>query len=638
MGGRVQLHQGFSLLLQLPDGIITRIAGFLPPREAAYNLRVACKAFALEVRSEELLSVPIGKKRPPVPAHALLGRWGQLGSCRGLTYKQRVQLLVDAARGGDIKALQQLSHSTGCFLNEEVFRTAACAGQEAMCEWLLEQEVPLKDDGAWVLAAAVEAGQMQLCEKLYTAGFRLLYYTTLLAARTGYGDASAWPYGQGTLYHADEEDIARAGMPEDLPDEWWANAAQGGRVELMWQLKGFTEATPKDLPAVAYGCPVYDLQDMVRECKEATSFPTQSEAAAILSAAVCSPTPDWHDKVLWLLRRRLFSPLATLSAHPAGDFAALPDAVQRLEWLAGQGFGLVGCKELLQAAVRAGKAELVRKMSLQAEAVAGDTPGDLVARLLIPAAVQKGHLDLAKELHGRGLPVDALNLALATGRTGQVGAVQWALGVMREEAAKRNAAAASTGEDGGGGALGVGPGARTAASESDQLLRTDVDTVRGTYGNAITAMMDGACASGSLELVRWLHARGVGWGAYQLGCAAASGNEVLVQWMVEQGYEVLDVSWEGTCQGRMGIGAGPHGLGLCGAVMLLRGYGIVPKVEHCQAQKLCLPALPVSCRHIASCPLQPWCHPPSNALLRRNGCWTTPSTPTCGPPSTVMWP
>lgn len=265
----------------------------MSPCETACNLRPVCKAFALEVRSEELLTVPIGTKRPPVPSHALLWRWGQPGSCRGLTYKQRVQLLSHAARGGDVDALQQLSHSTGCLVNEDVFRAAAHAGQEGVCEWLLGQEVPLKDDGVWVLAVAAEGGHMQLCEKLHRAGFQLhqYRYAMRLAARAGQSVLPAWVHM--AIYSSK---IAEAGMPGDLQDNRISvgpTRLNAGHVDLMQQLKGSARATPKELPAVAFGCPLAVLEDTVRKCEQSAAFESQEAAFESQEAAHSGRTPQW---------------------------------------------------------------------------------------------------------------------------------------------------------------------------------------------------------------------------------------------------------------------------------------------------------------------------------------------------------
>ncbi len=529
------LHQGHSILLSLPDGIIGRIASFLPLCEATCNLRPVCKAFAVEVRSEELLSIQIGTKRSPVPSHALLWRWGQLGSCRGLTYKQRVQLLSDAARGGDVDALQQLSHSTGCLVNEEVFRAAARAGQEAVCDWLLGQEIPLKDNGAWVLAVAAEGGHMQLCEKLRRAGFQLHQYTMRLAARAGQGVLPAWVHmGLGDLH---SNKIAEAGMPDDLQDECWANAAYAGHVDLMQRLKGSARATPKELPAVAFGCSLAALEEMMHECEQSSAF--KSQEAAILAAAASSPTPDWQDKVLSMLRGRLCDPIHTLDRGTAQHFTTLPDAAQRLEWLAGHGCVLRECRQLLRAAVEAGRAELVHSLSLKRGAVAEGPMSDDPYEQLIVLAVENGHLDLAKELHSRGLPVYLYSLAWAAGGTGRVDVAQWAVQLLQEEDEKREAAWA----EGGAEAADAAPDADTPGGVGDELERRDMIELTDDNREDYEALAYQACQCGSLELVQWLRKRSADWFVGQVGYAASSGNELMVEWMAEQGYTMEPVSW-----------------------------------------------------------------------------------------------
>lgn len=63
-------------------------------------------------------------------------------------------------------------------------------------------------------------------------------------------------------------------------------------------------------------------------------------------------------------------------------------------------------------------------------------------------------------------------------------------------------------------------------------------SVTGGNQEVLQCMLEGALRSGSLDLVRWLHARGVTWDACMLHYAAKSGNEDLVEWMAEAGYDM----------------------------------------------------------------------------------------------------
>ncbi len=523
-----------NFLLQLPYGVIAHVASFLPPGEAAYNLRPVCKAIAQAVRSKELLTILIGEKKLPVPSHALIQRWGRPGSSRGLTYKQRVQLLADAARGGDIDALVQLSRSTGCLVNEDVFRAAARADQAGVCEWLLKQECPLRDEGAWVLAVAAEAGNDAICELLHSAGLPAAHHAVSMAARAGHFDLAFWLSQTVSSPAAAPEQLRRAGMPDDLQATWWANAAYvGDNLYLMRVLKGGLSATPGDLPAVAHGCPLAKLQELLGECEDMSGLLTDDQKAQVLAGAATSPKPDWQDKVTWLLRQEQYHPVNTLDRHPARDFAALPDALQRLEWLAGQGFGLRDCRQLLRAAVEAGREELVGVMRITAAGVLpgpeGDGDGDDVNSSLVTVAVRHGHLGIARELLGRGEPVDVGGLLAAAGGTGRVDAVRFALEVMGNvEQGGEDGAAAAT----------AAAAASSTETEPEGVRGQGSSIITSTYGAEVQELMKRACESGSLELVQWLRARGVGWSPGQLGVAAESGHVALVEWMVQQGYDM----------------------------------------------------------------------------------------------------
>ncbi len=224
------------------------------------------------------------------------------------------------------------------------------------------------------------------------------------------------------------------GFPGDLQDECWANAAYAGHVDLMQHLKGSARTTPNELPAVAFGCPLAVLQRMLWECMRRWAPLTDSQLAEIMAGAVSSPTPDWQVKVTWLLRDQGHSPIHALGPCAARDLAMLPDAEQRLVWLAGQEFGLVGCQELLKAAVGAGNAELVSMMrpELGGPAVRGPER-EAYAKALVTLAVEKGHLGVARELHDRELPVALGEICKAAGATGRVDVAQWVLRVPKEQ-------------------------------------------------------------------------------------------------------------------------------------------------------------------------------------------------------------
>ncbi len=563
-------HPEQSLPLQLPCGLLARIASFLPPGEAAYGLRTVCQAFARELYAPELLTITVGRKRSPVSSIALVSRWGATGSCRGLTYKQRSQLLLDAAQGGSAKAVAQLSRSTGCLPNEDVFRAAARAGNEKVCEWLLGQDIELQDRGAWVLAVAVEAGHMALCQKLHNAGLRLDKHALRLALRAGRRAVFGWMRRQGHVYEASPLELQQADMPDDLPEELWANAAYGGQLELMQELKGDKRAKPEDLPAAAHGCPLAMLRELVEECKHQSPSmePTVMQRADTMAAAATCPTPDWQDKVLWLLQTGTCSTMNDFDQGAAAAFAALPDAEQRLEWLAGQGFGFQRSRLLLGASVKAGKAELVLQLWSKAKEGLTDNERRLAGSALVEQALLlQGDLGLAMQLQCQGPPVSARAMVLIAACAGRLDVMQWAVQLLREEQAGEagEAAGVAGGIVAGGGGDGAageqqqqqqqeGQGQPQAAGDVEvldagqkasnqaQMLQEDADQdAEALDALHVYDLMRPACDSGSLELVQWLLARDVLLGPGAVGQAVDSGNETLVEWMVEQGCDVREV-------------------------------------------------------------------------------------------------
>lgn len=378
-------------------------------------------------------------------------RWGAAGSCRGLTYKKRFLLLLDAAQGGSAEAVAQLSRSTGCLPNEMLFHAAAHAGNVEVCEWLLGQDIELQGRGAWVLATAAEAGHTALCEKLHTAGFRLTTYAMRLALRNGRRAVLDWMQGQGQLYEASPLELRRADMCDNLPEELSDNAAYGGQLELVQKLKGSKQAKPEDLPAVAHGCPLAVLQKLVEAClcMDPHVEVSASQRASIMAAAVTSPTTDWQAKVLWLLQAEVAPAINQLDKGRAGAaaFAALPDAPQRLEWLGAQGLGLQVSRELLHASAEAGRSELVLQLWSQAQARLREDPLWSVGNALVELAVQQGDLRLAQQLESQGAPVDAYELVLTAAAAGRLDSMRWAVQLLREE----QAAAPADMDAGGGG-------------------------------------------------------------------------------------------------------------------------------------------------------------------------------------------
>ncbi len=367
---------------------------------------------------------------------------------------------------------------------------------------------------------------------------------------------------------------------------WWAIAAYSGHLDLMRAFKGNMKPMPEELEAVAHGCPLAVLVEMVRECEESDGPLSAGDVEGIMGGAWTSRTPDWQEKAEWLLARATGRPILDVQDCMSRDFVKLPDGEQRLDWLALRGCMLDEPGSLLWWATKAGRVDIARRLWHQAMATeltlhdgdCYDTTGYLTT------AVREGHIAMAQGLLDLGAPLDMCDLAAAAGGTGRVDVVQWAWGALSREleeeeaeAAQSGAAAAAAGgtmgarevaaratssqsppppppqeqqdtAEGQGAAAGhtVVQGAGQAAGlveggTNEQDQGREASLLKPGNRDIVDRLMESACASGSLELVRWLRDRGVPWNPYVLSCAARSGNEELVEWMVEQGYDVEEV-------------------------------------------------------------------------------------------------
>ncbi len=444
-----------------------------------------------------------------------------------------------------------------------------------------------------MLAVAADAGHTGLCEELTEAGLQPTLYAGRLA---GNANVIEWLLGaliqRPTQVDIDVYSAGIQGVREGLSKALWANAAYSGHVDLMRVLKGDSPITPEDLQAVARGCPLAVLAEMVQEFEQSPSDGplTNHQENMNLGGALISPIPDWQEKAGWLLRRMPCGPALSLDHPSAQEFARLPDAQQRLDWLAEAAPGLRYYDDRICWAAEAGRADLVMKLWYPpTEEALQDSAGFDWYTAFLSDAVPHGHMGLAQELLALGAPVGVWGLASAAGSTGRVGMAQWAVGVIRQEQEKEAAAAAAAAAGmgsgtGGASAADIRPppspppplpqqqllqqeqqkkGARSSSAEAAAQAASVAEGGGGqpqvegqeesivTDGNreVLECMLKYSLGSGSLELVRWLRARGVPWGACVLHYAAESGNEALVEWMVQLGYDVEQVGGHGWLQG-----------------------------------------------------------------------------------------
>ncbi|GFR42438.1 hypothetical protein Agub_g3344 [Astrephomene gubernaculifera] len=289
----------------MPQELLISIVRFLPANEIALTGRLVNKATAAHFRGLQYCTVRLSQ---PTPPHDFAQRWGSPGVMRGLTLKQRRQLLCLTASSGSLPNLQVAATYAGCALTADVLGAAAAAGQLEACQWLRQQGCPWVHMRREALAAAAGAGQQPACEWLLAAG-------------------CLW--SQEAVYAA----------------------AQGGHVGLMeWLLlhqpEGVDEVCSADLlKAAAKGCDLATLQRLYEDWRGEQLM--EMVKWQILAAAASSPTPDWQDKVLWLEERGF-----TKRSSACAEAAACSDALSRLRWLRQQGYPLL--RETVESAAARG--------------------------------------------------------------------------------------------------------------------------------------------------------------------------------------------------------------------------------------------------------------------------------------------
>ncbi len=206
-------------LLQLPDVLAQHVLSFLPENTIPYAVRLTCKDAAASFNSLQQKTFYVGPKHPPIPAGALLARWGPPRSTSSLTRSQRYTLLYAAARAGDIPTMQQLLTTTGCVLNLDIISKAAESRQPALAAWLLQHEDcpitrrtrphELKEATVDLMKAAVSSGSVDTCKvmhrellKLTGAGFDPAKHEgmAVAAARSGSPAVCTWLRRKGTFF------------------------------------------------------------------------------------------------------------------------------------------------------------------------------------------------------------------------------------------------------------------------------------------------------------------------------------------------------------------------------------------------------------------------------------------------------
>ncbi len=215
----------------------------------------------------------------------------------------------------------------------------------------------------------------------------------------------------------------------------------------------------------------------------------------------------------------------------------------------------------MHASAEAGRSELV--LQLWSKAKAGLIKGAFssVGNALVEQAVRHGDLRLAMQLHCQGAPVDAYELVITAASAGRLDAMQRAVQLLREEQAGEAAAAAGMAAGGGGEQQqqhqqGTGP--RRQRRQGTPGQRTEDSRPAGRCRGPRRALLrtQRPLRSKTPNSSSWSRRASPAALSWRSGCtrgacpwavtpcaphAAQSGHEVLVERMVEQGYELMKV-------------------------------------------------------------------------------------------------
>ncbi|KXZ42168.1 hypothetical protein GPECTOR_191g300 [Gonium pectorale] len=253
-----QAHCDPRIWSKLPPELVERVFSFMDSNEIAVSIRPVSKATASQFNGSKHTSIRLSR---PVPPHAFSAHWLAPGATRGLTLKQRRQLLTAAS--GVVANLEVAQLAAGCCLpTYEVFEAAASAaggGHWHVCEWLLSLGLTWSSSGE---AEAARGGHVDLMEWLLERRSQMrLKDPAEQAAKPVEGAAHGcdlatlqrlW-LGLGQHHSRDKDRILFAAAGSPMPDwaakvEWleaqgcsYTTAASGHLHVLEWLVETFGE-------------------------------------------------------------------------------------------------------------------------------------------------------------------------------------------------------------------------------------------------------------------------------------------------------------------------------------------------------------------------------------------------------------
>ncbi|EFJ40451.1 hypothetical protein VOLCADRAFT_119967 [Volvox carteri f. nagariensis] len=550
-------------LLQLPVGVVAVVLGWAAAHSALVFM-TGRYAWA------EILGL-FRQLSPAAPAIPLSWfRWGRLWAAMLLsnavlplimlyTYISpwRQELLIMTAASGNLANLQVALKAAGCRPSPGVFVAAASSGNLNMCQWLAasdpelmslnnssnviscaaeaargghkatvqwllqldNQEAPNQLVGFHAWTAAASSGQRALCEMLLAYGIPVSCMAAPNAARAGHVGLTHWLLQQhlGTARESSSADRADGLSPFPLQataTDVLAAAVYGFNLAAAQQLHQTIlgqAATAADAALGGGGA---------RGGRHHLSTRTWQQRAGgreiVLLAALTSPTPDWRDKVQWLVQTQDCSfSRACASQLNALAFARCchtDDGIkERMQLLLQVPTATSAMGNLVRAAVLEANLPLLRCLRDGRPWL----PESMIWVLELAAIA--GRIEVVSELIELGWRVQPA-ASLAAASRGRLRTLQLLM--------NRNS-------DGVGQQGSEGPTAAVVEEEATAPFR----------GERGLELAEAAAESGSVETLEWLRSRGCPWDERTFAAAVRGGSGALVEWLHVRGCPIGD-PWE----------------------------------------------------------------------------------------------
>ncbi len=498
----------------------------------------------------------------PVPEDAFARCWLDPARCRTHTVHERRELLRLTCGTGVLANMGVALQASGLVLRPHDVAAAAGGGHLPAVQWLRDQCCPWSSTA---LTAAAAGGHGEVVGWLAGAGCPLIGEALEAAVRGHHGAVVQQLLSLRCAVSTKAYELAASTGRVDLLQ---LLLDQGPKKDGMWQPRFDTGS--QLLAAAAEGCSLDQLQALYAQLYAAYiacySWLTPQDAQRLLmgshrcrgnlaaSASIRSQTEDWQAKTTWLVEEKGLERCVRL--RDAED-AEGSEQVSRLEWLEAQGFQVLDAREgqpnAAERAARGGDVEAMRR--------AMDEEGLEVRHVWAHGAAKAGHVGVVTELRARGAMslrdaargavegghVQLLEKLLGSGRARD--GVGGGLGGSGMSPARDQGASTEAGHDGTdarteqvavdgddcGESRALGEGAGGGASTPRRIDDTWQNDLHKVLGDADLFCTAASSHAPSLEVLRWLRARGCGWDESAFAEAAGRCSMETVEWMAAEG-------------------------------------------------------------------------------------------------------